>query len=57
MQMIIQGALSVYFEKYLCSSNFCIVDTCGELSNAVMELLADYYYCYFEIQGIVDNKI
>lgn len=49
--------LSKCIEKVLATSTYCIVNLASELTVSVIELLADYYDCYFEIQGVKDNEI
>lgn len=49
--------LSDCIEENLASSTYCIVDIAGEVCTSVEELLADYYDCYYEIQGVKENDI
>ena len=39
------------------TSTFCIVDIAEEVTLSVIELLADYYDCYFERLNHKDNDI
>lgn len=49
--------LSKCIEKNLSRSTYCIVDSSNEVVMSVIELLADYYDCYYEIQGVTENDI
>lgn len=49
--------LAQCIEKVLSTTTYCIVDLASEITVSVIELLADYYDCYFEIQGVKDNEI
>jgi hypothetical protein len=49
--------LSKCIEKNLATSTYCIVDLSSEVEASVVELLADYYDCHFEIQEHLDNEI
>lgn len=44
-------------EENLSRSTYCIVDSSNEVVMSVIELLADYYDCYYEIQGVTENDI
>lgn len=49
--------LSKCIEENLARSTYCIVDITNEVVMSVEELLADYYDCYFEVQGVRVNDI
>ena len=49
--------LSKCIEENLTTSTFCIVDICEDAISSVIELLADYYNCYFDVLRTTDNDI
>lgn len=49
--------LSKCIEENLATLTYCIVDLSSEVCTSVEELLADYYDCYYEIQGKQENDI
>lgn len=49
--------LSKCIEKNLSTGTYCIVDICSDVTLSVVELLADYYKCHFEVQDYLDNDI
>ena len=49
--------LSKCIEDNLATSTRCIIDISGDVIVSVIELLADYYDCYYEIQGVSENDI
>ena len=44
-------------QKNLSTSTYCIVDICNDVIKILIDLLADYYDCNFEIQDVLDNDI
>ena len=52
-----QELLSKCIEQNLASNTYCIVDISGDVINALIQLLADYYNCNYEIQTHLDNEI
>lgn len=52
-----EDILSKCVEDNLATSTRCIVDISGDVIVSVIELLADYYDCYYEIQGMSENDI
>lgn len=52
-----EDKLSDCIEENLATSTHCIVDIAGDVCTSVEELLADYYDCCYEIQGVKDNDI
>lgn len=49
--------ISECIEQNLSSSTFCIVDICSDVIKLLVDLLADYYNCQYEIQEHNDNEI
>lgn len=49
--------LSKCIEDNLATSTRCIIDISGDVIVSVIELLADYYDCYYKIQGVSENDI
>lgn len=49
--------LAECIEQNLMSTSFCVVDISDEITSSLIDLLADYYHCYFDIQGIISNDI
>lgn len=49
--------ISKCIEQNLSSSTFCIVDICSDVIKLLVDLLADYYNCQYEIQEHNDNEI
>ncbi len=52
-----QDLLSKCMEENLSTSTYCIVDICNDVIKILIDLLADYYDCNFEIQDVLDNDI
>lgn len=52
-----QDLLSKCIEENLSTSTYCIVDICNDIIKVLIDLLADYYNCNFEIQDVLDNDI
>lgn len=52
-----QDLLSKCMEENLSTSTYCIVDICNDVIKVLIDLLADYYNCNFEIQEVIDNDI
>ena len=52
-----EETLSKCIEENLTTSTFCIVDICEDAISSVIELLADYYNCYFDVLRTTDNDI
>lgn len=45
-----EEALARCIEQNLVSNSFCIVDICSDLIVSLVDLLATYYDCHYEIQ-------
>ena len=44
-------------QKNLSTSTYCIVDISNEVIDSIIELLADYYDCYFDLLNSKSNDI
>ena len=45
-----EEALAKCIEQNLASNSFCIVDICSDVIASLVDLLATYYDCHYEIQ-------
>ena len=52
-----EEALAKCIEQNLASNSFCIVDICSDVIASLVDLLATYYDCHYEIQEHLDNEI
>ena len=52
-----QDIISKCMEENLSTSTYCIVDICNDVIVSLIDLLAEYYNCKFERDGVVDNDI
>lgn len=52
-----QRLLSKSIEQYLSSNSHCVVDICGDLTEVLTDILADYYNCWFDNQTYLSNDI
>ena len=49
--------VSECIQKNLSTSTYCIVDISNEVIDSIIELLADYYDCYFDLLNSKSNDI
>lgn len=49
--------LSKCIEENLTTSTFCIVDICEDVISSTVELLADYYDCYYDVMNHIEDDI
>lgn len=52
-----QDLLSKCIEENLATSTYCIVDISTDVIASLIDLLADYYNCKYERDGVDDNDI
>ena len=52
-----ENEVSDCIQKYLSTSTYCIVDISNEVIDSIIELLADYYDCYFDLLNSKSNDI